>query len=474
MPDDHLLQPAAVTLRRRREVTTTSPPEPQYTLHAQGGDVPINVWNIKDLLSDLGQRFGRGEFKEEASARRWIPVSNRGGSLVGRVDTRASSLRDCVADLPSGGVLEPFGKDVPPYRLHSREGDVTAAAWTAHEFAVALRHLLEEGKLAKEACLGCWGRVTQGEHLVGHVDVPNGEFVLAGERRQVTYWVRHARGTLPLFASTADELREESAELRLSGALLHMVKGAASLAVEAFGGGALGRIATNDGAFTVAPPAAEPYVVRRKHQMQLWLQDIAGTDDLRREVARRLAEGEFQIEEDLGLRWLPITQEGELVGHLDPAARTFHLVEQRRPAFYRVGEVGEDVAMAAQNMEELRAELAERLGDIERLFGYSELPLTCRGQYIGKTHPTFGILRSSPKKAAPDGSACRTCRYWRVLEESAVVGDTDQPERIRREGQCRRSFPHPKGGRYPRSLWPQTSEDDWCGEWKSGSTTVDH
>ncbi len=77
---------------------------------------------------------------------------------------------------------------------------------------------------------------------------------------------------------------------------------------------------------------------------------------MRAKLGRLFFEGEFQAEEDDGLRWLPMTQDGQLVGHLDPAGREFHAVEAQRVATYTV----DGLPVAAETIEELRSELNER------------------------------------------------------------------------------------------------------------------
>lgn len=71
-----------------------------------------------------------------------------------------------------------------------------------------------------------------------------------------------------------------------------------------------------------------------------------------------------------------------------------------------------------------------------------------------------------------DDSCCGNCRFW---DESGTVAASSW------EGRCRRYAPRPRyetiaeavmsdGITKRYALWPPTSADDWCGEWKEKAT----
>lgn len=52
---------------------------------------------------------------------------------------------------------------------------------------------------------------------------------------------------------------------------------------------------------------------------------------------------------------------------------------------------------------------------------------------------------------------CKRCLYWVIPE--------DKPEAI--QGECRRHAPRPAKPFDPLFIWPETNENDWCGEFKA-------
>lgn len=478
---------ATVLLPARGSRRTEAPrPEAAYHLHTSSGLVPVDAYSIKELKAELGRRLEGGEFEAEAQKRRWMPVSGHDGTLAGRIDLLAERDEERFAGLESGHGPLDFGKDIYPYVWHTRTGSVTTAAWTAHEFQMELERLLDEGRLQQEACLRCWTRVTQGWNLVGHVDPSAKQFILRAKAQNVAYWLRHASGSLPLLATTTEELCGESRDLCQTGEFLEESARDGLLEVwtaPSQGGQLVGRIAANGGEFSAAPPDAQNYEVHRPGRRiggrdgarrplsKLSLDGTLGLEGLRSELGRLLFEGEFHVEEDDGVRWLPVTQGGQLVGHLDPAAREFCAVEEQYAASYAVRVDGCDhLPMAAETIEELRSELAERFDDLRRLTQQGgDWVVTCAGNPIGVFDYSVGLLldrtfdiRRVGGKEAPEGVACAACRYWRFEKELVAFRDAEGLDvRVARSGACKRSFPHPYRG------WPTTVENDWCGEFEA-------
>jgi len=59
-----------------------------------------------------------------------------------------------------------------------------------------------------------------------------------------------------------------------------------------------------------------------------------------------------------------------------------------------------------------------------------------------------------------DNRVCETCRWWRQLDGGTVVGQ--------RPGQCRKHAPGiDTAGQRPRTIWPLTRTNDWCGKWQA-------
>lgn len=57
---------------------------------------------------------------------------------------------------------------------------------------------------------------------------------------------------------------------------------------------------------------------------------------------------------------------------------------------------------------------------------------------------------------------CKECVYWAISEE-----DLEEPY-----AQCRRYAPRPTEPSQPLFIWPETHEDDWCGEFKGKRKTA--
>lgn len=66
----------------------------------------------------------------------------------------------------------------------------------------------------------------------------------------------------------------------------------------------------------------------------------------------------------------------------------------------------------------------------------------------------------------PSESRCDNCRFWRVVQRDAGVGE------------CRREPPKiafgttPCGAVVVETHWPNTLRDEWCGEWMENRAAV--
>lgn len=443
----------------------------KYTLHTTAGEVDVEAQDVKGLRSELERRLSDGEFEEESVKKRWMAVSTDGKYLVGRVDLR--DKRGHALEKLGERRGEPYQPGTPPYVIHTTEGDVETAAWSVHEFRIELARRLDVGgipKFSQAPNLGRSRTVTQGGQRVGLIDWGTGEFTPTDKVEVVAYWVRNEDTVrFPLEAKDLAALRDELAALTRSGAFLHAAQRGCSVDIT----GSLGEVERRlvvSGLDYREEAIPAPFEVHRPRstvagelhwQRPFWC-TAKEAGELRAELGTLLHDGEFQIEEDCRIRWLPVTQDDCLVGYVDPTERRF-VPEDKRKTRYRV----HDVPMTADTIERLRSEVKERWDDlrhfVEAGFG-GQVEALGEGRSIGRVVNDGRLLLRGTDEDGPDGTSCKSCWYWRFREEVPVGdGDTGRVETISSKGQCRRWSPHPRHG------WPVTGSNSWCGEYRSKS-----
>lgn len=457
-----------------------------FTLHTNAGEIKLEAQHTEELRSELLRRLADGEFDEEASKKRWMPVSDVYKNLVGRVDVHDKTVAEVAG----------WNRDsaIPPYVIHTTGGDVYTAAWSVHEFRIELARELRVGGIPSFDAAPNGGRsrtVTQLNRRVGLIDWESGEFTPTDRTEEVAYWIRYGKGReFPMEANDLTALRDELAALTRSGAFLQ-AGGEGGDWVEVRGSD--GRLERRVAAYSQEyREEVVPFTVQRRDRSS-----VAGmpnnqpplrcasqdTGFLRMELRGLLDEGEFQIEEDCRMRWLPVTQGDYFVGYVDPTERQF-VPEEKRTVRYRIGAgLRSGVPMAEDAVAGLRAELQARWEDLRQLVeapsimergdlrhpveagskreGYHVFDVRA-GRIIGYVVNGGRLLLSGTDEDGLDGTSCDSCRYWRFRDEVPVRdGDTGRIETIAREGQCRRWSPHPRYG------WPETMSDLWCGEYRS-------
>ena len=435
----------------------------EYTLHTTAGETDVEARNIEELRSELERRLASGEFENEAAKKRWMPVSTHGKHLVGRVDLRGRPM-SALAGLGERGL----DSGTPPYVIHTTGGNVETAAWSVHEFRIELGRNLDGDRLPKFDAAPNLGRsrtVTQGRRRVGFIDWETGEFTPTDNSEEVAFWVRHGAGSFPIAADDLAALHQELTPLTQSGAFLQSGKTEYWLDVIGPHGVVERRVAAFGREYREeAVPV--PYTVHRaqstvagKSYFQRPLRCTAKeVGELRTELGQLLHEGEFQIEEDCRVRWLPVTQADCLVGYVDTAERLF-VPKTNRRIRYRIGTDRSDgVPLAADGIDDLRSELEARGDDLRHLVEWGDAHVYCEGRSIGRVVDDGTLLLSGNEQGGPDGSSCGSCRYWRFRDEMQVRDHTGRIEAIVSEGQCRRWSPHPRHG------WPVTRCSAWCGE----------
>ena len=428
-----------------------------YTLHKTAGEIELKAGNIEELRSELDHRLADGEFEKEM--RRWMPVSTPDKCLVGRVDYGGKGWE-------FGGFGKGVGSEIPPYVIHTTGGDVKTAAWSVHEFRIELGRYLDVGRFDDAPNVVRSRTVTQGGRRVGLIDWETGEFTPTDKTEEVAYWVRHGAGLFPTDARDLAGLRDELTPLTRSDAFWPTAQGGHLVDVQGPRGVVERRVAAYSPEYR-EEAVAVPYTVYRERTVagsHRWC-NANETGELAKELEGRLHRGEFQTEEDLRMRWLPVTQGDFLAGYVDPAERRF-VPEEKRTIRYRIDtEESYGVPMAADALEGLRAELEARWEDLRHLVegGRDSNPVfdVGEGRRIGRVDDGR-LLLSGTDEDGPDGTSCESCWYWRLRDEVPVRGrDTDRIEAIASQGQCRRWSPHPRHG------WPVTTCDSWCGEYRS-------